>query len=306
MILNPNLMILKRHNFNKRLSNFSRLSRGSIRSSKSASFSKFSKMGDGISAINESLVRAGFLFIDEQLRFKFIRNLIFFSSEFCLLILALILGKSALRAVVLFVIGTYVILLINVVWLKFRRSQVEREVYYETPLFLEELVLLISSGLALFPALQSLSQEIPNCSSLGVVRRYLNRVYMLASHGLPVSEAFEQVARACPFPPIQNVLLHLEVSSSVGGELIFALQSLASQVHTEWKLAVETRVKKLENLVVFPVFAAVIGMMLLTAAVPLVPIMDFMGTLKNSQSERQFKDDGILLQKSPRISHQGG
>lgn len=46
-------------------------------------------------------------------------------------------------------------------------------------------------------------------------------------------------------------------------------------------MQVETRVKRLENLVVFPVFLAVMGLLLLTSAVPLVPVIDFMTSMKN-------------------------
>ena len=49
-------------------------------------------------------------------------------------------------------------------------------------------------------------------------------------------------------------------------------------------MQVETRVRKLENIVVFPVFMAVMGLLLLTSAVPLVPVFEFMSSLNKTNS----------------------
>jgi pilus assembly protein TadC len=244
--------------------------------------------------VNEKLVSAGYLTIREQKKVTFIRNLILLSFSVLSLFLVLLNGGTLVKAILFFISFLYASSMGYFIWLKYKINKVEREVYYDTPLFLEELVLLVESGLALFSALQQICINDKSKSKKSLVRRYMSDAYRMASSGLPVSEAFEFTARNCQFKPIKNVLLHLDVSSSVGGELVHALQALASQVHQEWKMSVETRVKKLENLVVFPVFAGVMGMMLLTAAVPLVPILDFMNSIKKVSDNTNVTNENKL------------
>ena len=51
-------------------------------------------------------------------------------------------------------------------------------------------------------------------------------------------------------------------------------------VFTQRSSSYENRVRRLENLVVFPVFVSVIGLMCLTAAVPLVPVLKLKESLQ--------------------------
>jgi Flp pilus assembly protein TadB len=183
--------------------------------------------------------------------------------------------------------GLYVSCVVFISWISYRKKDSIRSIYYELPLVLEELVLLIESGLSLFPAMEEVcySGNMKHSKKQNtLVRKTLRSAYQLATYGLPISQAFEQVARVCPYPVLRHVMLHLDISSSVGGELLYSIQSLSEQVHREWKLAVETRIKRLENLVVFPVFISVMGLMLLTAAVPLVPVIEYMSSMKEKGS----------------------
>lgn len=276
-------MFLRSRILNQRLVNLNQ-----IRSSPYGEQSEWSRFVSTLGISSEKvlipkLIRAGLISIEEQKRFIKLRNYIFIAFMLATFEVLLIREISLSASIGVMVVVLYLLLLVYSLYLKFLTNNAEREIYYDTPLFLEELVLLTESGLALFPALQEIcAKDVSKRSQTTLVRRYMASVYNLTLAGLPMSEAFAKVAKEAPFPPIKNLLLHLDVSSSVGGELIFALQSLAEQVHKEWKFAVETRVRKLENLVVFPVFAAVMGMMLMTAAVPLVPIMEFMNGISKT------------------------
>ena len=104
-------------------------------------------------------------------------------------------------------------------------------------------------------------------------------MYRIDGGGIPFTQALGMVASSIEIRAVRNVLLHLDVSSAEGGRLVPALRSLSDRAHQEWKLGVETRVRRLENLVVFPVFISVMGLMLLTAAVPIVPLVEFAKSL---------------------------
>jgi len=254
-------------------------------------------------AINEKLSLAGFLTIAEQTTVKRLRLFVVISITLISASIAFSIWRiPGLIGGLIF--GLYLGLVVYSIYIALLKAATIRKVYYELPLLLEELVLLVESGLALFPALEEICRNSgaagdrdnsENKSLSGrfrffgqsqqssVARRLLGTAYRLAAYGMPISEAFEQVAKIAPFPVLRQVLLHLDISSSVGGELLHSLRTLSEQVHREWKLAVETRVKRLENFVVFPVFVSVMGLMLLASAVPMVPILEFMSSMNSKK-----------------------
>ncbi len=238
--------------------------------------------------LEERLSLAGYVTIADQSRIKKIRfwSILLFLLPVCLFFSftsGLVGGLVSLCA------GAYLGLVSFFLWIAFKKKDSVRSIYYELPLVLEELVLLVESGLSLFPALEEVCYSSAGSKNKNtLVRKTLQSAYQLAAFGLPISQAFEQVARVCPFAPLRHVLLHLDISSNVGGELLHSLRTLSEQVHQEWKLAVETRIKRLENLVVFPVFVSVMGLMMLTAAVPLVPVLDYMSSLGKKDAPSAF------------------
>ncbi|MCC6952521.1 MAG: type II secretion system F family protein [Deltaproteobacteria bacterium] len=169
------------------------------------------------------------------------------------------------------------------------------------PLLLESLILLVESGLGLLPALAA-------CSEASDIRhvpaaRYFTLVYARVASGIPLSEAVRSVALRAAHPAIRHVLLHLDVAGSEGGKLGDALRSLSDYAHAEWKLWVEERVRRLENLAVFPVFASVLGLMLVIGAVPLAKVHNIRGALAAGGTP-----SAETLADPPRASHirQGG
>ena len=92
----------------------------------------------------------------------------------------------------------------------------------------------------------------------------------------------EIIADAIDIKVLRHVLMHMDIANSEGGELIPSLRALSDHAHSEWKLSVEARVKRLENIVVFPVFFSVIGLMLLVIAVPVIPLLNIKDSLKSN------------------------
>ena len=166
-------------------------------------------------------------------------------------------------------------------WLVFlRRSELEfqRNLIYSIPIALENLILLVEAGLGLIPAIGAM---IENGTSLAV-NHYFRSIFDACHSGIPVVDSFKSVAHASNSPALRAMCIHLELAATDGTELGPALRSLRAHFAREWKLSVEERIKRLENLVIFPVFLSVIGMMLLLAAVPLVPVFELRETLRQS------------------------
>lgn len=191
-------------------------------------------------------------------------------------------------------VGIYLAFMGWLFYLSARQKEVERETLFRLPILLESIILLVEAGLGVLPALQRVMRE-ENGQDSSVVCRILGVCHSLAASGIPFGQALSIVSDSVPQRTLKHVLLHLDISGTEGGELVPALRNLSEYVHNEWKLSVETRVKRLENLVVFPVFASVMGLLVLTSAVPLVPVLEFMDTLsaKQPQAVSALKPVGI-------------
>lgn len=186
------------------------------------------------------------------------------------------------------IIGAYLAIVVCAVLLRRFERDHEREVYFQAPLFLESLILLVESGLGVLPALEQTIRARTDSEQDDVISRVFRIVYQLSSRGFALGQALELVADSVPHKLLRHVMLHIDLSGSEGGELIPSLRSLSDYAHNEWRLAVEHRVKRLENLVVFPVFASVIGLMLLIAAVPAVPLLDLREILERGKNMRKI------------------
>ena len=179
--------------------------------------------------------------------------------------------------------GVYCGLTAFLYFLRFKRKDFEREILFQMPIFLESLVLLVEAGLGILPAIEKVVASKPNSADPNPVNSLFNLVYQFSAHGMPFQQSLETVAESTEHRIVRHVMLHLDISGNEGGELVPSLRNLSDHAHTEWRLSVEQRVKRLENLVVFPVFAAVIGLMCLTAAVPMVPILNLKDSLDKQQ-----------------------
>lgn len=190
-------------------------------------------------------------------------------------------------------VGLYFALVFVWAWLSYCSDAYQRRVLFGLPIVIESLILLVESGLGILPAIQRVvkSSSFKHNPSL----LYFNQAYQLSASGLSFKDALEEVSKSCEHKALKHVLVHLDISHAEGGEIVPALKNLSSHTYTEWKLSVEARVKKLENLVVFPVFASVIGLMLFTSAVPLVPVMGLNEKMKTkSPVVEDLKDQNVL------------
>lgn len=180
-------------------------------------------------------------------------------------------------------IGGYIGLLVTLTFLKRRSIIIERQILYRLPLALEAILLLVQSGLGILPAIQTVILNERKKGGQNPALFFLSLVYELTSSGLPLGTSLELVANNVENRVLAHVFMHLDISANEGGELSTSLRSLSDYAHSEWKLAVETRVRRLENFAVFPVFFGLMGLVMITISVPLVPIADFMGKMSAQQ-----------------------
>lgn len=244
----------------------------------------WAQSNSALASIKDRLGRAGFITPDERKRAKLLQGAI--------IILPALIGAFAWKdharagALIGFGVGGYVGITAWMQLLGYCTKTQTRKVLFHIPLFLESIILLVESGLGILPAIEkSVGKQEPGKTN--PVRRMMRLVYELSAHGIPFSDALQAVADASSIKVLRHTLLHLDISGTEGGELIPSLRSLSAHAHHEWKLSVEQRVKRLENLVVFPVFASVLGLMLLTAAVPIVPVIKLSQSLGSGGNNLQ-------------------
>lgn len=256
---------------------------------------------DSTKKLKDRLGKAGFISANERRQAKIIQSLIISISMFiCIYFIYdpkhvlntkafILLGLGAIG-------GLYLGFILWMFFLRHKEAEFNRKVLYQLPIALESIILLVDSGLGILPAIETLVSKAKNQQQDNQVYQLFEIVYDLCSHGMPFEQALERVAYATEIRGFRHVLLHLDVSSNEGGELIPSLRSLSKHAHTEWKLSVETRVRRLENFVVFPVFASVIGLILISAAVPIVPVFEFRDKINaNKMVPGLSKNDGELL-----------
>ena len=236
--------------------------------------------------LSDRLGAAGFIAAEERKKIKqkmFLLTTLVGVLSFCFSYhLGLVVSLAVVTGAV------YLSVMICLFYLRYLAAEFRRKVLFQLPLTLETLILLVEAGLGILPALEQvvraeLNRVNGDISRLGPVAKILRIVYAMAAHGMPFGQALELVADSVDIKALRHVLLHLDVSSAEGGALSPSLRSLSDHTHTEWKLSVESRVKRLETSVVFPVFLSVMGLMMLTAAVPLVPVLDFFSSLEHTK-----------------------
>lgn len=238
---------------------------------------------DALSTLSDKFGQAGFLTLEERRNAKL---LCWAVLGFCTIAGAAWGSLASIGAGTFFgtLGGAYLGLMAWLYFLRIRSTNYRRELLFQLPLTLEALILLAESGLGILPAIEQVVTSEDSVKKRNPVIRILRLVYELTSHGMPFTQSLELVSEASELKVLRHVLLHLDISGSEGGELVPSLRSLSDHSHGEWKLSVEQRVKRLENLVVFPVFTAVIGLMFLTAAVPLIPVMKFRDNLQSGRT----------------------
>jgi|GEM_PF-4601396 len=243
-----------------------------------------------LSSLEGKLGQAGFQAPGSQARARLVRMLALLLPVGSGLLWGISLDRPGV-AIISALVGLYLGFGGWLLYLRRAKAEYHRQVMFQLPLVLEALILLVEAGLGILPALQRLVEveegkyQVPTGGRSGQPVLFIFRlVYQLCAHGMPFSQALETVAQRIELKTLRHVLLHLDISGTEGGELIPSLRSLSDHTHTEWRLSVETRVKRLENLVVFPVFAAVLGLILLTSAVPLVPVLKFRESLREGRT----------------------
>lgn len=146
------------------------------------------------------------------------------------------------------------------------------------PLAMERLVMAVTSGLDIIPALSEAARK--NTDPVSDVFR---RIVSLSESGLRVEQAISSIANEVPSSSVKHALVHLGLAYKQGGEVVRPLKELSDATQTQYQETVEEDIAKLPVKAVVPLILTFTGLIVCFLTVPVMQI---------SASLEKFSDVG--------------
>jgi len=142
-----------------------------------------------------------------------------------------------------------------------------RKMEFYLPAVMERIVMAVSSGLDIVPALREASR-----GGIDPVSGLLERIVKLSEAGTPVDAAFESVAMSASSVPVRHALTHLALAHRQGGEIVRPLKELSDATQTAYQESVEEMIAKLPVKAVLPLVLTFTGLIICFLTVPLMQV----------------------------------
>jgi len=146
-------------------------------------------------------------------------------------------------------------------------EKIGRQLEADLPMVMEQVVMGVSSGLDIIPAVSEASRQ----GSDGVSKVF-RRVVSLAEGGLPVEEAFRVVSDESDSAPLKHALIHLSLAYKQGGEVIRPLRELSDATQSHYQDRVEEEISKLPVKGILPLITIFAGLLICFLTIPLVQV----------------------------------
>jgi Flp pilus assembly protein TadB len=138
---------------------------------------------------------------------------------------------------------------------------------FHLPLAMERVVMSVSAGLDIVPALVEASRDTDD-----PVSKLFRRVVELSSRGITVTDAFESVGKGVESSGIKHALVHLALAHKEGGELIRPLRELSDATQLSYQERIEEEIAKLPVKAVLPLVVTFTGLIICFLTVPLIQV----------------------------------
>lgn len=142
-----------------------------------------------------------------------------------------------------------------------------RQLEFYLPSVMERIVMAVSSGLDIIPALRESSRN-----GKDPVSQLLSKIVDLSEHGTPVEAAFETVAKETPSLSVKHAFVHLGLAHRQGGEIVRPLKELSDATQTAYQETVEEQIAKLPVKAVLPLVLTFTGLIVCFLTVPLMQV----------------------------------
>lgn len=135
------------------------------------------------------------------------------------------------------------------------------------PLAMERVVMGVTSGLDIIPALSEAARR-----SADPVSDVFRRIVSLSEGGLRVEHAIHAVANDVPSSSVKHALVHLGLAYKQGGEVVRPLKELSDATQTQYQETVEEEIAKLPVKAVVPLILTFTGLIVCFLTVPVLQI----------------------------------
>ena len=135
------------------------------------------------------------------------------------------------------------------------------------PLAMERVVMAVTSGLDIIPALSEAARK--NADPVSDVFR---KIVALSESGLRVEQAINSVANEVPSSSVKHALVHLGLAYKQGGEVVRPLKELSDATQQQYQETVEEEIAKLPVKAVVPLVLTFTGLIVCFLTVPVMQI----------------------------------
>jgi Flp pilus assembly protein TadB len=142
-----------------------------------------------------------------------------------------------------------------------------RRTEFHLPNVMERVVMAVSAGLDVVPALQEASR-----SSDDPVSDIMREVVQLAEGGMPVSDALSAASEKTASISLKHALVHLGIAHQQGGEIVRPLKELSDATQTHFQEVVEEQIAKLPVQAVMPLVVTFAGLIICFLTIPLMQV----------------------------------
>jgi len=147
------------------------------------------------------------------------------------------------------------------------RKKYLRRTDYHLPNVMERVVMGVSAGLDVIPAMQEASRE-----SNDPVSEKMREVVSLAEGGMPVSDALDAVSHGSESLALKHALVHLGIAYRQGGEIVKPLKELSDATQLHFQESVEEQIARLPVKAVMPLVLTFAGIIVCFLTVPLIQV----------------------------------
>lgn len=143
-----------------------------------------------------------------------------------------------------------------------------RKMEFYLPMAMERVVMAVSSGLDIVPALREAGR-----AGRDPISELMRWIVQLAEGGTPVDSAFELAANQANCSAVKHALIHLGMAHKQGGEIVRPLKELSDASQLAYQEGIEEQIARLPVKAVLPLVLTFTGLIICFLTVPLLQVM---------------------------------
>ena len=151
------------------------------------------------------------------------------------------------------------------------------------PLIMERLVMAVSAGLDLLPAMKVVVELSEKDEKMDPVTGYIKKVANMTEAGMPLSQSLKLMVNEVTSIPARHAFLHMSVAYEEGGGLLSSLRELSDSTQLAYQETIEEEIAKLPVKATVPLMLTFAGLIIFFLAYPFTQIVEMGGQLKINQ-----------------------